>query len=73
MPRSAFIPPFVQSLRERLPAGNGWLNEVKFDGYRMQANKVDERVTIYTRNGADWTARFSQFAEDIASRTRGAE
>jgi len=38
--RSAFIPPCLPSLRERLPKGEGWLYEVKFDGYRMQVHKA---------------------------------
>jgi ATP-dependent DNA ligase len=33
---SAFIQPCEPTLRDRLPKGEGWLYEVKFDGYRMQ-------------------------------------
>ena len=67
VPRPAFIPPCLPSLRERLPKGNGWLYEVKFDGYRMQAHKAEERITLYTRNGADWTERFPRIAAAITS------
>jgi len=45
-------------LRDRLPKGEGWLYEVKFDGYRMQVHKAGRAVTLYTRSGADWTDRF---------------
>ena len=41
-----------------MPAGDGWLHEVKFDGYRVQAHKVGSRVVIYSRNGHDFTERF---------------
>src|SRR5262249_41783987 len=34
-----------------VPVGDGWLHEVKFDGYRVQAHKVGSRVVIYSRNG----------------------
>jgi len=33
-----------------VPAGDGWLHEVKFDGYRVQVHKVGSRVVIYSRN-----------------------
>jgi len=36
----AFIPPCEPTLRDRLPKGEGWLYEVKFDGYRMQVHKA---------------------------------
>jgi bifunctional non-homologous end joining protein LigD len=67
VPRSAFIPPCNPTLRDRLPKGEGWLYEVKFDGYRMQVHKTDERATLYTRNGADFTDRFPRLVADLAS------
>ena len=52
------IPPCEPTLRDRLPKGEGWVYEVKFDGYRMQVHKAGLTITLYTRNGADWTDRF---------------
>src|SRR5689334_18239022 len=49
---SPFIPPCEPTLRDRLPKGEGWRYEVKFDGYRMQIHKAGRAVTLYTRNGA---------------------
>jgi bifunctional non-homologous end joining protein LigD len=66
VPRSVFIPPCNPTLRDHLPKGEGWLYEVKFDGYRMQVHKTDECVVLYTRNGADWTERFPRLAGDLA-------
>ena len=54
----AFILPCEPTLRDRLPKGEGWLYEVKFDGYRMQVHKAGGHITLFTRNGADWTERF---------------
>jgi ATP-dependent DNA ligase len=34
------------------------LHEVKFDGWRAQLHKSGDEVTIYTRNGYDYTKRF---------------
>jgi bifunctional non-homologous end joining protein LigD len=59
---SAFIPPCEPTLRDRLPKGEGWLYEVKFDGYRMQVHKAGDVVTLYTRKGADWTEGFPLLA-----------
>ncbi len=64
---SAFIPPCEPTLRDRLPKGEGWLYEVKFDGYRMQVHKVAGTITLYTRNGADWTERFPHLAAALIS------
>src|SRR6516162_2923764 len=46
-----------------VPAGDGWLHEVKFDGYRVQVHKVGSRVVIYSRNGHDFTERFPSIAQ----------
>ena len=63
----AFIPPCEPTLRDRLPKGEGWRYEVKFDGYRMQVHKAGRSVTLYTRNGADWTERFPHLAAALTS------
>jgi bifunctional non-homologous end joining protein LigD len=54
-------------LRDRLPKGEGWVYEVKFDGYRMQVHKAGPTITLYTRNGADWTERFPHLVAALAS------
>jgi bifunctional non-homologous end joining protein LigD len=54
-------------LRTRLPKGEAWSCEVKFDGYRMQVRKAGPTVTLYTRNGHDWTERFPHLTASLAS------
>lgn len=46
------------------PAGPGWIHEIKFDGYRLQAN-VGAPVHLFTRNGHDWTHRLPELAADL--------
>ena len=58
-----FIPPCSPIRAKEVPAGNGWLHEVKFDGYRVQAHKVGSRVIMYSRNGHDFTERFRSIAQ----------
>ena len=42
------------------PAGQRWLHEIKFDGYRLQARLEAGRVKLLTRSGLDWTKKFGK-------------
>jgi bifunctional non-homologous end joining protein LigD len=53
-----FVPPCLATLQEKPPAGERWLHEVKFDGYRLQARIDHGAVRLLTRSGLDWTERF---------------
>src|SRR5262245_1766724 len=55
---SPFITPAQPALRVRPPAGEEWLHEVKFDGYRCQLHKAGDDVVIFSKNGRDFTNRF---------------
>ncbi|TGP86375.1 ATP-dependent DNA ligase [Mesorhizobium sp. M2D.F.Ca.ET.223.01.1.1] len=55
--RLKFIPPLMPTLVDKPPEGDGWLHEVKFDGYRSQI-VIDEGVRIFTRRGLDWTSKY---------------
>jgi bifunctional non-homologous end joining protein LigD len=68
VPRSSsFILPCEPTLRDRLPKGEGWFYEVKFDGYRLQIHKAGRNVTLYTRNGQHWADRFTHLAGAMTS------
>src|SRR4051812_2823386 len=54
-----FIPPQLAVLRDIIPTSNGWIFEIKLDGYRMQASRKDADPQIISRNGLDWTDKFS--------------
>jgi bifunctional non-homologous end joining protein LigD len=53
-----FVEPALATLQRDAPPGKEWLHEVKFDGYRMQAQIAGTDVRLLTRNGLDWTKRF---------------
>lgn len=55
-----FIPPCLARLEASPPAGDEWLHEVKFDGYRLQAHIAGGKVMLYTRTGLDWTHKFGK-------------
>ncbi|HSU17995.1 hypothetical protein [Longimicrobium sp.] len=61
-----FIPPQLLTSAKSPPAGEGWLNEVKYDGYRLLARIAVGRVRLYTRQGNDWTARLPAIAAAVA-------
>jgi bifunctional non-homologous end joining protein LigD len=50
--------------------GEQWLHEIKYDGYRVQVHLNRGRKKVYTRNGLDWTKRFSTIAGAL-DRRRG--
>lgn len=57
-----FIEPLMPTLVEKPPEGEGWLHEVKFDGYRSQMILGDEGTRIFTRRGLDWTSKYRDLA-----------
>jgi bifunctional non-homologous end joining protein LigD len=61
-----FVPPSLATSRATVPNGAGWVHEVKFDGYRMQARLDHGKVKLLTRKGLDWAARFPNVATDVA-------
>jgi bifunctional non-homologous end joining protein LigD len=58
-----FISPQLATLKSKAPTGDQWVHEIKFDGYRLQIHLNNGRVTVYTRNGQDWTNRFPLIAD----------
>jgi bifunctional non-homologous end joining protein LigD len=62
-----FIAPEVCKLNERPPSGAGWVHEVKFDGYRIQARVEDGQAVLRTRKGLNWTDKFGPIAHAAAS------
>src|SRR5579872_2947274 len=61
-----FVPPQLCQAVDRPPNGAGWAHEIKFDGYRIQMRVEGGRVTLKTRKGLDWTAKFSAIAKEAS-------
>ena len=74
-PREAmpkFISPELALSVDTPPAGDGWLHELKLDGYRIQAHVAEQKrgprkATLYSRKGLDWTHRMPEIAREMAS------
>ncbi len=67
VPLPDFVAPQLAILVERPPAADGWVHEIKFDGYRMQLRVEGGRATLKTRTGLDWTHRFTALADAAGS------
>jgi bifunctional non-homologous end joining protein LigD len=57
-----FVLPQLCATLDRPPSGDGWIHEIKFDGYRIQTRVLDGHVSLKTRKGLDWTARYRAIA-----------
>ncbi len=67
--RSSFptsIEPQLATVVEKLPVGDQWMHEIKFDGYRLLTHWSDGEVVLRTRNQNDWTDRFPEIAQAIS-------
>jgi bifunctional non-homologous end joining protein LigD len=50
--------PCFPSPAERPPAGQGWLHEIKHDGFRILARRDGAGIRLIRRRGNDFTSRF---------------
>lgn len=62
-----FQKPQLATLVTEAPEGNDWLNEVKFDGYRLLVAVGGGEAKCYTRTGLDWTEKFPDIADVLSS------
>jgi bifunctional non-homologous end joining protein LigD len=60
-----FIEPMKPRLLEKPPTGGDWMYELKFDGIRAIAVKIDEKVSLISRNGNKLDARFPEIVDAI--------
>ena len=63
-PFPGFVEPALASSIERVPQGERWIHEIKFDGYPVQLHISNDDVKFFTRRGNDWTRRFRKIAND---------
>lgn len=61
-----FVAPQLCRLVELPPSTEGWVHEIKFDGYRMQLRVEDHVAALKTRKGLDWTGKFPALAAHAA-------
>ena len=59
--------PQLATLATEAPTGDGWISEIKFDGYRMLCRRDGDTIRLFTRNGLDWTDRVPSLAAAVAA------
>lgn len=57
--------PELPTLRSRPIDDDGWVHEIKLDGYRMLLRRTPRTVRIISRNGQDWTNRLRELTRAI--------
>ena len=62
----AFVEPCLATLADKAPDSKGWIHEIKFDGYRIQARLDRGKVKLLTRKALDWTEKFPTIAAAVA-------
>jgi bifunctional non-homologous end joining protein LigD len=62
----AFVAPSLATLSDKAPDSEGWVHEIKFDGYRIQARLDHGKVKLLTRKGLDWAKKFPTIAAAVA-------
>jgi bifunctional non-homologous end joining protein LigD len=63
-PYPGFIEPALATSIERVPSGERWIHEIKFDGYRVQLHIHSDSIKVFTRRGNNWTRHFGKIADD---------
>ena len=62
-PRLVFIPFQIPTLVDAPPAGDGWIHEIKQDGYRTELVLDRGSARAYSRRGLDWTEKYPALIE----------
>jgi DNA ligase D-like protein (predicted ligase) len=53
-----FITPEIPTLVPEPPSGDGWMHEIKYDGYRTLIVIDQGKVSAFSRHGRDWTGPY---------------
>ena len=61
------VRPQLATPAARVPDGEEWLHEIKFDGYRTIVRLERGEARLITRSGLDWTDRYGHLAKAFAA------
>ena len=63
--QARFIEPMKPRLLEKPPTAGDWVYELKFDGIRAIAVKIDKKVSLFSRNGNKLDVRFPEIVDAV--------
>jgi len=66
-PMPGYVPPMLTTLVDAPPAGEDWMHEIKYDGYRMVVRIERGRARLFSRNEKEWTASFPSLVKALAA------
>ena len=52
-PFPGFVEPALATSTDKVPSGERWIDEIKFDGYRVQLHIHNDAIKVLTRRGKD--------------------
>lgn len=61
-----WMEPQLATLVDEVPKDEGWLYELKYDGYRMLCRISNGVAKLFSRSGREWTAKLSEHAKIAA-------
>ena len=65
--KAGFIEPMLLLSTEKLPEGQDWVVELKFDGYRSLAIRTGGKVHLRSRNDHDFNGRYPGIVKALAA------
>lgn len=57
--------PCLPSKAIKVPAGDGWVHEIKHDGYRLICQREQDRVRLLTKSGYDWSKKYPLIVQGL--------
>ena len=61
----------LATLSNKIPTGNDWAFEIKYDGYRIVCFIEDKSLRFITRNNINYTKKFPSLKNDLLSISNG--
>jgi len=57
--------PQLATLVKQVPKSGHWIYELKLDGYRLLSYIKGKKISLITRSGQDWTAKFPSIVNEL--------
>jgi ATP-dependent DNA ligase len=65
--KAGFVEPMLLLRSSELPDDDGWLKELKLDGYRALGLKTNGKVELRSRNDNDFSGRYAAIAKALVA------